>query len=140
VRGNQSPEEKAEALMAFAHGQLKYLVTKPSIAGYGLNLQSCARTAFCGLSDSYEDYMQCIRRLWRFMQTRPVDAHIVLSDVEEIIFENVLRKERESEELRRELVAAVRNFEQAEIKGLIGRTDYAPTVPMSIPDWLTRNG
>jgi hypothetical protein len=138
VRGSQSPEEKAEALMAFAHGQLKYLVTKPSIAGYGLNLQSCARTAFCGLSDSYEDYMQCIRRLWRFMQTRPVDAHIVLSDVEEIIFENVLRKERESEELRRELVAAVRDFEQAEIKGLIGRTDYAPTVPMSIPDWLTR--
>jgi superfamily II DNA or RNA helicase len=108
VRGNQSPEEKAEALLAFADGKIRYLVTKPSIASLGLNLQSCARMAFVGLSDSYEQYYQAIRRCWRYGQTRPVHAHVVLSDLEGPIAENVARKEQEASRLMAELVATMR--------------------------------
>jgi len=108
VRGNWTPEAKAEAYLAFASGQIRYLITEPGMAAYGLNLQNCARMAFVGLGDSYERYYQAIRRCWRYGQTRPVHAHIVLSQLEAAIAENVARKEREAARLMDDLVAAMR--------------------------------
>lgn len=96
VHGSLSPDEKAERLLAFARGETRVLVTKPSIAGMGLNFQVSARMAFVGLSDSYEAYYQCIRRSYRFGQTRIVHAHIVLSQLEEQIAANVARKEKQA--------------------------------------------
>lgn len=107
VHGSMSPEEKAEALLAFARGQIPILVTKPSIASFGMNWQHCARQAFVGLSDSFESYFQCIRRSWRYGQTGDVHAHIVLTDIEAPIADNVHRKEREASRLIDELVTAV---------------------------------
>lgn len=108
VHGSMSPEEKAEKLLAFADGDIPVLVTKPSIASRGLNLQRCAHMAFVGLSDSYEDYFQAIRRCHRFGQTRRVRAHIVLSELESQIAQNVARKEREADAFMQELVSAMR--------------------------------
>lgn len=96
VSGSWPPDKKADALLAFADGAIRVLVTKPSIAGFGMNFQGCARMAFVGLSDSYEQYYQAIRRSWRYGQTRDVEAHIVLSELEAAIAENVARKEREA--------------------------------------------
>ena len=94
IHGSLTPEEKADGLHRFAHGEVQILISKPSIASMGLNWQHCARTAFVGLSDSYEQYYQCIRRFWRFGQTREVNAHIILSVLEQQIAENVQRKEQ----------------------------------------------
>lgn len=113
VHGSMSPEEKAEHLLAFARGQIRVLVTKTSIAGFGMNWQRCARTAFVGLSDSYEQYFQAIRRLYRYGQTRDVHAHIVLTDIEQPIAENVHRKEREAEQLIAELVGVMNQYRGA---------------------------
>lgn len=107
VHGSMSPEEKAEHLLAFAAGGIRTLVTKTSIAGFGMNWQHCARTAFVGLSDSWEQYYQAIRRCWRYGQTRPVHAHIVLSDIEAEIAANVARKDAEASALVAELVSAM---------------------------------
>ncbi len=96
VPGSWEPERKAEALEAFQDGDIRVLVTKPTIAGFGMNFQNCARMAFVGLSDSYETYYQAIRRCWRYGQTQPVDVHIVTSHLEQQIVENVTRKEREA--------------------------------------------
>lgn len=96
VHGGMGAEEKAEALLAFADGDIRVLVTKPSIAGFGMNFQGCARMAFVGLSDSYESYYQCIRRCHRYGQTREVEAHVVLSELEAGIAANVARKERDA--------------------------------------------
>lgn len=115
VEGCQSPEEKADALTRFADGQTRVLITKPSIAGFGLNFQHCARMVFVGMGDSYEQYYQAIRRCWRFGQTRLVQAHIVLTDIEETVYQNVLRKEREAETTANELVKHVAEFEKVEI-------------------------
>lgn len=93
VHGSMTPEEKATHLLAFARGELHVLVTKPSIAGMGLNFQTAARMAFVGLSDSYEAYYQCIRRCYRYGQKRVVHAHIILSAIESQIADNVQRKE-----------------------------------------------
>lgn len=117
VTGPMSPEEKAERLEAFVDGRYRVLVTKPSIAGFGMNFQHCARMAFVGLSDSYEQYYQAIRRCWRFGQVQPVEAHVVLSEPERTVFDNVLRKEREAEEMAAELVKHVTAYEVAEIDG-----------------------
>lgn len=127
VEGADSPEQKAASLEAFIDSTEKVLVTKPTIAGFGMNFQHCARMAFVGLSDSYEQYYQAIRRCWRFGQTKPVTAYIVLSEIERPIFDNVLRKEREAEEMARELVQHVADFEKAELTGTTAATfDYRP--------------
>lgn len=104
VHGSMSPDEKSDLLLGFAHGDYRVLVTKPKIASLGLNFQRCARMAFVGLSDSYEQYYQAIRRCYRFGQTRIVDAHIVLSEIEYQIAENVQRKENTANRLMDALV------------------------------------
>lgn len=109
VHGSLTPAEKADLLLAFARGEIRVLITKPSIAAFGLNWQHCARMAFVGLSDSYEGYYQAIRRCWRYGQTRPVDAHIVLSQLEGQIADNVRRKETEAARFSAELVASMRS-------------------------------
>jgi hypothetical protein len=107
VEGSWKPEDKAQAFLDFADGKFRYLVSKPSIAAYGLNFQHCARMAFVGLGDSFEQYYQAMRRCWRYGQTRPVDAHIVLSQVETQIAGNVGRKERQTARLVDGLVSAM---------------------------------
>ena len=119
VEGQQSPEAKADALEGFATGRVRVLVSKPSIAGFGLNFQHCARQVFVGLGDSYETYYQAIRRSYRFGQSREVRAHIVLTEPEEAIYANVLRKEREAETTSAELLRHLASFEKEEI----GRVD-----------------
>lgn len=104
VDGSWSPDDKAEALLDFADGKIDVLITKPSIAAFGLNWQHCARMAFVGLSDSYETYYQSIRRCYRYGQTRVVDAHIILSELEGQIAVNVARKEREASHITAALV------------------------------------
>lgn len=108
VTGSQSPEDKAAAFLAFADGQITRLITKPGIAAFGLNWQHCARMAFVGLSDSYEQYYQAIRRCYRYGQTRPVEAHVVLSELESAIAGNVAAKERSATDMTRELVRQMR--------------------------------
>jgi hypothetical protein len=108
VHGGWSPEDKADALLGFADGRIRVLITKPSIAAFGLNWQHCARMAFVGLSDSYEAYYQAIRRCYRYGQTRVVHAHVVLSDLEGQIASNIARKEREASSITAGLVAEMR--------------------------------
>lgn len=108
VPGSWSPDQKAEALEGFQDGQIRVLVTKPSIAGFGMNFQNAHKMAFVGLSDSYESYYQSIRRCWRFGQTEPVEAHIVVSELELGIVENVRRKETEAVRMTDALIAQMR--------------------------------
>ena len=99
IHGSLSPEVKAAGLRGFAKGEYQILISKPSIAAFGLNFQHCARTAFVGLSDSYESYYQCIRRFYRFGQHRVVNAHVILSNLEREIAQNVMRKEHQANEV-----------------------------------------
>lgn len=108
VHGSWTPEDKADALLRFADGDIRCLITKPSIAAFGLNWQHCARMAFVGLSDSYETYYQSIRRCYRYGQTRVVHAHVVLSELEAQIAANIARKEREAAGITAGLVEEMR--------------------------------
>jgi len=116
VEGADDYAEKVGAVQAFVAGQVAALVSKIRILGYGLNLQHCARMVFVGIGDSYEQYYQAIRRCWRFGQTRPVDVHIVVSEAERLVVENVRRKEATADQLGRELLAHMREFEREEVE------------------------
>lgn len=96
VHGSQTPEEKARLLRGFADGDIRVLITKPKIASFGLNWQHCARIAFVGIGDSYEQYYQAIRRCYRFGQKRVVRAHVIVSELEDQIAHNVARKEKQA--------------------------------------------
>lgn len=108
VHGSMTPDEKAAGLLGFAHGEHRVLITKPKIAGMGLNFQRCARMAFVGINDSYEQYYQAIRRCYRFGQTRVVKAHVVVSELESQIASNVARKEHQANRVVEGIVNAAR--------------------------------
>lgn len=104
VRGTDPADEKERALLDFAEGRIRVLVTKPTIAGFGLNWQHCARVAFVGLSDSYEQWYQAIRRCWRFGQDREVHIRVFASEPERAVINNVQRKAREAEHMMEQIV------------------------------------
>ncbi len=99
VTGSDSREHKESTLMEFAAGEVPVLVSKPSIAGWGMNFQNCANIAFLGLNDSFEQFYQAVRRCWRFGQKRPVNCYIVTSDLEGAVVENINRKAKQAEEM-----------------------------------------
>lgn len=108
VHGSQSPEEKARLLRGFADGDFRVLITKPKIASFGLNWQHCARIAFVGIGDSYEQYYQAIRRCYRFGQKRVVNVHIIVSELEGTIAANVTRKEKQANRIVDGMVRRIR--------------------------------
>lgn len=124
VEGDQTPEEKAAAFEAFQDGQVRILITKPRIAGFGMNFQNCHQMAFVGLSDSWEAYYQSIRRCYRFGQTEPVTVHIVLAEEERGIYDNVMRKEAEAKRMSANLIDHVQQFERAELVDTRAEWDY----------------
>lgn len=125
VQGSDSIESKANAIQAFQDGKTKILITKPKIAGFGMNFQNCHNVIFIGLSDSYEAYYQCIRRCYRFGQKKPVDVYVVLSDHEMDIYHNVLRKEEEAKNMAEKLVSHVTNYEKEELFDTIHTFNYS---------------
>lgn len=104
VAGADSDEAKESRMLGFADGQFRVLVTKPSIAGYGMNWQHCPNTAFVGLSDSWEKWYQAIRRVWRFGQKNPVHCHVVTSEAEGAVVKNIQRKEADAARMAAEMV------------------------------------
>jgi hypothetical protein len=112
VEGSMTPDEKAEAFEAFQAGDIRVLVTKPSIAGMGMNFQQCHQMVFVGLNDSFEAFYQSVRRCWRFGQQVPVDVWIAVSAIEQQIVDNVRRKESEVAGWVDRLVLAMNSKEQ----------------------------
>ena len=115
VVGAQSPEDKAELLEGFQDGKYRVLITKPSIAGFGMNFQMAARMVFVGLNDSYEQYYQAIRRCYRYGQKKPVGVTVVLAEEQRPVFDNVIQKEQAARIMTQELVRHVAEFEKAEL-------------------------
>lgn len=99
VVGSDTAEHKEDAMLGFADGRYRVIVTKPSIAGWGMNWQHCANVAFVGLSHSYEQYYQAVRRSWRFGQKRPVNVHVITSTADGPVVANIERKEAQSTEM-----------------------------------------
>lgn len=137
VAGHHDNEYKADMMLDFAKGNIKCIVSKPKIAGMGLNWQVCHNQVFTGLSDSYEQFYQAVRRCWRFGQINPVTVNIVTSQKEGDVVENIIRKEKQHEKMKREMSERVKDITLARLKGTNPiRTDYKPDLGMIMPKWF----
>jgi hypothetical protein len=138
VTGSDSDEKKEAAIVGFIDGKYRVMVSKPKIAGLGLNLQHCSDMAFVGLSDSYEQLYQSIRRCWRFGQNNQVNVHVITAETEGAVVSNIKRKECEAEETYNNMIAHMKELNAAALHGgsVRNKTDYLPTVPMTIPNFL----
>lgn len=111
VSGSDKPEQKRIKINQFLSGEVRFLVTKPKIVGFGMNFQNASTQVFVGLGDSYEKYYQAIRRSYRFGQTEEVQVHIVLSNVEREILDNVKRKEREALATQKKMAGKISKYQ-----------------------------
>jgi len=111
----------------------RVLISKPSIFGYGLNLQSVARVAFVGASFSYEAFYQAIRRCWRFGQTREVKVYVAMSHTETAIWSVLTRKADAHDEMKIEMLAATRRAASKEDNKAV---DYEANCVVRLPVWL----
>ena len=116
VRGSDSPEHKAKTAIDFANNKIKALVSKPSIYGFGMNFQNCHEIIFCGLSDSYEQFYQAVRRCWRYGQTHAVNVHIIMSEAELNVLDNIKKKQSQMDALQENMIALMRDVTMSEIK------------------------
>jgi hypothetical protein len=136
VRGSDLPDTKAKRLLGFAHGEPRVMVSKPSIAGWGMNWQHCADMVFVGLNDSFEQLYQATRRCWRFGQTKPVNVYMVASELEGAVVSNLEAKERAFEAMGEAMAEHMRDLVRAEVRGDKGRSIYEPKKKMEVPSWL----
>jgi len=137
IYGSLDPDEKVARYERWTRGEVRCLVSKVSIFGFGLNMQSAARMAFVGVTDSWEAYHQAVRRCYRFGQRREVHVHVFASELEGAVIRNLQRKEADATRMAEELSAETRGAVQSEVHGLTRQTnDYAPRKAMRVPEWL----
>lgn len=137
TRGSDPDEVKERKLNDFSEGRTRVLVTKPSVAGFGMNWQHCAETGFVGLNDSFEQIYQAVRRFWRFGQSKPVTVHFIAAETEGAVVSNLRRKEADAERMAAAMVRHMADLSSQEVRGL-SRTipDYNPTQPVVLPEFL----
>jgi DNA modification methylase len=122
VTGGDSNQHKEQAMADFVDGRVRVIVTKPSIWGFGLNLQHCHNEAFVGLSDSFEEIDQAIHRCHRYGQTEPVDVYIITSELEGAVVRNIERKRADHERMTDQMIAQMKDLNTADVHGLAQET------------------
>ena len=136
VKGSDKAKHKTDSSISFANGDIKCLVSKPLIFGMGLNFQSCHNMIFVGLSDSYEQYYQAVRRCWRFGQEHEVNVYIVISAKEGCVKENIERKQEDANTMQQEMLKHTKEITKENIKATCRiSTPYNNNLKMILPIW-----
>lgn len=139
LHGGLKEADKERILLDFSDGKIRVLITKPSLAGFGMNWQHCADTGFVGLNDSFEQFYQAVRRFWRFGQQNPVNAHVIASELEGATVANIKRKEADADRMAAAMVMHMADLSSEAVRGSVRETpNYNPTVPVTIPAFLEK--
>ena len=140
VVGADTPEQKATAIEAFQDGKFRVLITKPSIAGFGMNFQNAHNQLFVSLSYSWEEWYQAIRRCYRFGQTKPVNVFVVLTEPEREVYDTIMAKEQVAKGMSESLIAHVKGYEMSELDQQdVSMFDYDET-EMHGDNWTAMRG
>ncbi|MGN0610083.1 MAG: helicase-related protein [Oscillospiraceae bacterium] len=141
VQGSDKSEYKTASMLDFSQGKIKCLITKPKIAGYGMNWQNCHNMIFVGLSDSFEAYYQAVRRCWRFGQADSVNVYIIISAKEGPVKANIERKQADNEKMKEQLIELTKDITKRELKSTCRiSTPYDPSCIMVLPKWEEFDG
>lgn len=137
TKGSDPDAVKERKLNDFSEGRTRVLVTKAGVAGFGMNWQHCADTGFVGLNDSFEQFYQAVRRFWRFGQKKPVNAHIIASEIEGATVSNIRRKEAGADRMAAAMVMHMADLSSAAVRGMVRDTPvYNPQIPVQLPSFL----
>ena len=137
VEGADNQEFKERNMLAFSDNKIKCLITKPSIAGPGMNWQNAHNMAFVGLSDSCEKYYQAVRREWRFGQKNPVNVHVIISEREGAVLKNIKRKEQDAEKMLQNMVVHMHKINEKNLHKTERQIGiYNPQIKMELPAFL----
>ena len=137
VKGSDAVEYKENAAMGFTNGEVRCLISKPSIFGFGSNWQNCHNVIFCGLSDSYEKFYQAVRRCWRYGQKNDVNVYIFISQREINVLDNIKRKQDQMDEMISKMVGNMKDMTLEQIKHTTRiRTEYKPSKEFQMPSFL----
>jgi DNA modification methylase len=124
IEGATSETDRVERERRWRAGEVKTLITKPAIYGFGINWQHCSEVYYLGLGYSYEQFYQTVRRVWRFGQRRPVHAYIVVSEAEADVVATIRRKEQDAQAMAAGIVAHMKGAMMDELSETIGRAEY----------------
>ncbi len=137
VAGKHDDDEKERRIEAFMRGEYKALVSKPAICAHGLNLQFSRTAVFCGVTNSFEQWFQAIRRQWRYGVDGAVDVHIVSSELEGNVVANLKRKAADAEELANQTRKYVEpHIRKSVLAAQRDTIDYQPKESFQWPQWL----
>lgn len=137
VQGSDDADTKARNLLGFANGDVRILVSKPSIAGFGMNFQGCADMIFLGLNNSFEQLYQAIRRCWRFGQALPVNVHMIAAETEGAVVANLDAKEHAADYMLAQMAEHMKDLTKRALKGATQRTLIEHKQKMEVPSWLS---
>lgn len=137
VRGSTPDDQRINLLNKWLNNQVPIMITKPKVFGLGLNFQHCNNAAFVGLSDSWEQFYQACRRIWRFGQTKEVNIHIFIEEREGAVLKNIQRKDDQAKAMINAMVSHMKEITKQEL-GHSKRTmvEYKPVEEMELPEWL----
>ena len=137
TKGSDPDDVKERKLTDFSEGRTRVLVTKPSVAGFGMNWQHCADTGFVGLNDSFEQVFQSIRRFWRFGQTKPVNVHFIAAETEGAVVANLRRKEADADRMAASMILHMADLSAQQVHGTVRTVpNYNPGQHMVLPAFL----
>jgi len=136
IAGATAEDAKRSAMLGFAAGSVRVLVTKPKIAGFGMNWQSCSRAVFAAPTHSYEQWYQAVRRCWRFGQTRPVDVWMMQTSADGAVTRNLERKARNADVMAAEMAAMVRDHQMMALLGARPGSVDDHNMSMEVPSWI----
>ena len=137
VKGADTDEHKENSMLGFANGDIKFLVSKPLICGFGMNFQKCHNMIFCGISDSYEKFYQAVRRCYRFGQENEVNVYVIISRRELSVLNNIKKKQEQHDKMSYEMVERTSEILKNEIHSTTKITeDYTADLSVVLPVWL----
>lgn len=137
VQGSDDADVKAERLLGFANGDIRYLVSKPSIAGFGMNFQICSDMIFLGLNNSFEQLYQAVRRCWRFGQARPVNVYMIAAETEGAVVANLEAKEQAADHMLAQMAEHMKDLTKRSLRQGVSRNGpVAHKKTMEVPAWL----
>ena len=109
VYGNEDMDEREQRILDFSYGKLKYLSTKPEIAGSGCNFQRyCHKAIFLGIDYKFNDFLQSVHRIFRFLQTKNVEIHIIHTESEREILSVLEQKKIQHYKLVENMVEIIK--------------------------------
>lgn len=137
IRGSTPFDDRLWMEKAWREGDVPIMISKPSVFGFGMNWQHCTKMLFVGLSDSFEQYYQAVRRCWRFGQDNPVDVYIITSEREGAVVDNIKRKEKDFELMLKGMISATQELVSENIRSTFREYNkYDAINEMLIPEWL----